>query len=96
MAARYEIDNEVRVTGTFRDGSSAVLDPTNVYVEITEPDGKVTEYTYGVGATITKSSTGIYYVDVTLDKEGRWYVRFHSTGNAVTSGTESFICRSGT
>lgn len=47
--------------------------------------GAVTTYHYGAGGdsdALVRLSTGIYYIDVTVDLPGEWYYGFYSTGNA--------------
>jgi hypothetical protein len=47
-----------------------------------------TTYTYP--AQITKSSTGVYYVDVVPDNEGVWDYRWVGTGDVVAAEEGSF------
>lgn len=76
--AAYDIGNKIRITGTFTDplNASAAVDPDAVYCSVLTPGGVKTDYEYGVDSEITKSSTGIYYVDLPLDENGNWYVRW--------------------
>lgn len=90
---RYEIGALVRLTGTFTDPNNddAAIDPTNVLLDVKEPGKDVTSYTYGVGGTIVKDSTGAYHADISVSTAGRWWYRWYSTGTAQTADEESFI-----
>lgn len=61
------------------DGST--VDPTNVYVQVMDPDDNVDEYQFGVDAEITQVSTGYYkFESVDLDDEGTWHLRWRGVG----------------
>lgn len=47
--------------------------------------GAVSTYTHGVDSEVVKSSTGVYYIDIDLDRGGTWYVRWFSTGTGQAS-----------
>lgn len=74
----YDIGNKIRITGTFTNPLSgdAVVDPVTVYCSVRTPAGETTTYEYGVDTEITKSGTGVYYLDLPLDENGNWYVRW--------------------
>lgn len=78
MATSYDIGNKIRITGTFTDplDSDAAVDPSSVYCSVKTPAEVKTDYQYGVDAEITKSGTGVYYLDLPLDEDGYWYVRW--------------------
>jgi hypothetical protein len=80
----YDVGDGVRATWTARDLAGAVASPTTVVAKLKDPAGTVTT------PTPTQSGTGVYYVDITLNAEGRWYVRFEGTG-AVISAAERQI-----
>lgn len=84
--AKYELGQKVRVTNTFTNplDSDAAVDPDAVYFNVREPSGNITKLTYGVSG-ITKSATGVYYTDISLDMAGKWYVRCWGTGSAQAS-----------
>ena len=76
--ATYDIGNKIRMTGTFTDplDSDAAVDPSSVYCSVRTPSNVTTDYQYGVNANVTKSSTGVYYIDLLLTDDGYWYVRW--------------------
>lgn len=76
--ATYDIGNKIRVTGTFTDplNADAPTDPATVYCSVRSPVGATVKYENGVDSEITKSSTGVYYIDVPLTRNGLWYIRW--------------------
>lgn len=82
----------VTVRGTFTNSTGTVLNPTAVLLDTTEPDGTQTTYTYGVGNTITRPSTGIYEANLdTTSKRGLWLYTWYSTGaGQADSGEKEF------
>ena len=94
MANTYYVDQLVTITGTFKDVSAVVQDPTAVFCQYREPNGTITTLTYGVDAALKKSSTGVYYVDVDADAVGRWQYRFYSTGTGQAAGEGEMIIES--
>lgn len=74
----YGIGNQIRITGTFTNplNDDAVIDPDTVYCAVRSPASGTVSYQHGVGSEITKSSTGVYYIDVPLSRVGSWYIRW--------------------
>jgi len=64
--------------------SSSLTDPSTVTLKVEDPSGNIDTYTYAL-AEITKSSTGNYYKDVTVDEEGTWKYRWAGTGTVVAA-----------
>jgi hypothetical protein len=64
--------------------SSVLTDPTTITLKIEDPSGNIDTYTYS-GAHITKSGTGDYYKNVSLDEEGSWKWRWVGTGTVESS-----------
>jgi hypothetical protein len=62
--------------------ASVLTDPTTVSLIVTTPAGVATTYTYA-GATITKTSTGIYTKDVACSEDGLWSYEWVGTGTAA-------------
>ena len=75
-----------RLTFTFRDGASppALTDPDSIALIIREPDGVETSTT---DASMNNSSTGIWYYDFAVTKEGRHTV-FCDGDGAVDAATQ--------
>ena len=87
----YDKGDLVRVKATFTV-SSVVTDPTTVTLKVKDPDGTITTYTYA-GGTVTKTSTGLYYKDVSVSNDGVWYYRFEGTGACQSAAEAQFKVR---
>lgn len=81
MADRFVVGDTVTLTNTFKVSGTAT-DPTAVSLVVTDPAGTATTYTYA-GATITKSSTGVYTKNITASTAGRWSYAWTGTGTAA-------------
>ena len=89
-ADAYDVGDAARLSAAFRaatityasgvpSSTLALADPTTVTLELTTPAGTTTTYTYA-GAGIIKSSTGVYYRDVTWTEAGEWRAKWAGTG----------------
>lgn len=89
---KYAEGQIVTVTGTFKNSSLVLTDPSVVLLTVKTPDEVETTYTYLVGAQISKTSTGIYTSDLdTTGKRGLWIYTWWSTGtNQADSGEQEF------
>lgn len=88
MANSYHVNQTIRVTGTFTVNGVAT-DPTTVTVKVSKPDGVQTSYTYALGE-VTKSSTGVYYRDISLTMKGKWIYRLEGTG-VCAAAVEQYV-----
>lgn len=79
----YQTGDVARITGTFRNDSEAVADPSTLTFTFRAPDGTETTYTYGIDSELVKSSTGVYIVDLELSAAGRWAWKWQATGTAA-------------
>lgn len=85
----YTVGTQIRLTATFSDANTTPADPTVVTCEVQcRPDADGTIYSYP--ATISKSGTGVYYVDVTPTREAIWDYRWVGTGTVAAAGEGSF------
>jgi hypothetical protein len=75
------------LTNTFRVAGVAT-DPTTITLVVTDPLGAATTYTYA-GATITRTSAGLYTKDIPCTDVGTWSYEWTGTGAAsdVDGGT---------
>jgi len=94
----YDVKDIVRVTGKFStaSGSTAYKDPSKVYFHKETPDGTVTTYTVtppSTSATIIRSTTGEFYVDILTTSSGRYEYRWTSTGTLAASQEGGFLVR---
>lgn len=83
MAFEYDLNDTWTPTVTFTV-NGAVTDPTTVTLTIIPPDKVEATYTYA-GATITKSSTGVYTKSIPLTQRGVWYCKYVGTGACAAS-----------
>ncbi len=89
----YDKGDKVRITGTFTNASGTYIDPSNVYAQTITPAGVHTDYTYPT--TISRSSSGIYCLDVSIDQIGQWYYRVHASGVGQSAAEGSFTVKRG-
>ncbi len=87
----YELNDVPRFTGTFKNASNVLTDPTAVTFTYTKPDSTSTTLTYGVDGALVKSSTGVYYVDLTLNATGRWQLVWRGTGTVADSDETDIV-----
>lgn len=79
--ASYQLNDTPKITCTFTvDGTNT--DPTTVTLEVKDPAGTKTTYTYAAGQ-ITKSAAGLYYKYITLNLAGTWWYRWTGTGTVA-------------
>ena len=86
---KADIGDLVRSTCTFKSrATEAVADPTAISVTVTNPAGTAVTVTYGGSGSgqvsaISKTSTGIYYVEITINAAGDWTSKWLGTGDVV-------------
>lgn len=71
----FDYGEVVRARNTYTDPTSgAVTDPLTLSVSIRNPSGTITTYVYGTDAQLSKISTGVYQVLITMAQTGtyRW------------------------
>jgi len=75
------LGGEVRVTGEVTDTESTLsIDPDVVLGWTRDPDGNVTEYTYGTDGEVARIVAGRYRLTFLPDEAGMWYAGLYSTG----------------
>jgi len=87
----YDIGDTIRLRATFTI-SGAATDPTTITLKVKNNSGTTSTYTYA-GGTVSKTSTGIYYKDISLTNDGVWYYRFEGTGAVAAASEGQFIVR---
>ena len=75
----FSLGSQVDLPVSFSVAGSAV-DPTAVTLQIRDPDGTVTTYTYALGG-VTKLATGSYTRPLTLNVSGKWWYRYTGSGS---------------
>ena len=99
MGSTYDRGDIVRITGTFTDTGGTVGDPTTVHFLYDTPTSTApttatrTSTASGAVGGITKSSTGVYYYDISSTGQGLYETRFTSTGALAASGESWFSVR---
>jgi hypothetical protein len=81
----YDIGDQVRITTTFTNLAGAVADPTVITCVVKSPLGTSTTYTYGTDAELTRTSTGIYNLDLSIVDAGTYKYKFAGIGALVTA-----------
>jgi hypothetical protein len=95
MAKEYDKGDLVRCSGTFKDSSNELIDPTVVKFDFTAPGEDAVTYTYATDLQLVKDSTGLYHVDVDAAMAGTWFYRFYSTGTGQAADEGSFVVKRG-
>lgn len=84
--ARYVVNQELRLTATFRNEAGALADPTTVIFKVADNEGNVTEY-----ESPLQDSVGVYHQDILLTSGGGgWTCRAEGTGSVVGANEMSF------
>ena len=83
----YDKGDSAVLTVTFRTADGALTDPAIVKFRAVDPDGLITNWTYGVDAQVTKSSTGVYVATLLLPVVGVWGYHWTTEAGSVESGT---------
>ena len=86
MAEKFILGTKATVTCSFKV-AGVLTNPSSVQVRVLNPDGIETTPTPGL------ISTGIWGVDVVLDVEGEWQVRFQGTGAVQVAAETTLVVR---
>jgi len=82
----WDRGDSVRLTANFRDYAGALADPTQVFFKYMQPDSATPiVLEEGVDAALVKTSTGIFYVNLSVAIEGIWRWRFEGIGVVVAA-----------
>ncbi len=79
----------VRISAVF-SSLGANVDPDSVIVQVKDPKGDVSTFTFGTDASVKRDDLGQYHFDVDCAMEGQYYYRFHSTGQGQASEEGKF------
>jgi hypothetical protein len=82
----YTVGTKVTMTGTFRDVSGALVDPTTVTAMVNLPDGSVVD----ISSTLINVSVGVYTVTYVPTQAGGHDYRIQGTGNCQVASDGSF------
>ena len=87
---QYLLGNTTQINVSITNAlTNALVDPSSLTLIVDAPTG-ITTYTYGIGATIVKSSVGQYYANIVLNVSGTWLFRW-AAGGTNPGATESTI-----
>lgn len=73
-------------------GVAQPTDPSEVVVRVKPPNAAAVVYRFSLDE-VEKEETGVYHLDVSLDRSGVWYVRGEGTGAVEAAKTETFRVR---
>jgi len=85
--ATYDIGTDIQMTGTFRDLTGALADPSTVTAKLIDPTGSETTL------SPSKVSTGVYNATFTPSLSGWHYYRFAGTGSVTAAGEGAFYVK---
>lgn len=91
MANHYDVGDVVRLAGAFTVGG-ADADPTAVTLEVLDPSGNQSSYTWAAGQVV-RQAAGRFYYDLAVDEAGLWRYRWEGTGAVVSAGEGHFYVR---
>lgn len=86
----YNVGQMVRITGTWKDNTGALIDPQTVAFSILLPDGSLVTKTYLTDNEVAKDSVGIYHMDYTIVQDGRHWYSALSTGSGASFEETAF------
>ena len=92
---QYDVGDVVRMRGSFTNSAGTAVDPSSVTLQHRQFLADPLSYTtvvYGVGS-ITRVSTGEYYLDVPTNTDGEWRYRWNGLGANAAAVEESFKVR---
>lgn len=87
----YDIGDTVRSTCTFTNLSAAATDPTTVTVKYLSSDGTLTSKVYLSDVEVVRSGAGVFYIDIAVNRSGRWYVKWFGTGTVAAATPDEVL-----
>lgn len=91
LANSYPLGQPVRCSVAFTNTSDVATDPTTTIFRLKEPDGTLTTLTYPTDATVVRTGTGAFYVDIEPDQAGLHYYEFDGTGECEAADPGKFF-----
>lgn len=80
------INATIRFNASFKDSDGVAFDPDTLTAKILSPTSETTLFTYPSDTGISKTDTGVYYLDYAPTEAGRWHIRW-----AATEGEDTII-----
>jgi hypothetical protein len=84
----YDYLDRIRISVTFTTVAGVAVDPVTVRARYMVPSGTITVLTFGVDAAVIRTGAGLYYTDIDIDEEGRYYYRWEGTGAGAQGAAE--------
>jgi hypothetical protein len=75
----YPVGTEIEILGVFKLPVGTKVDPTDVHLQIRNPQGQVTYARYSL-ETVSRRSVGEFFANQLLNLPGDWSYRFTGTG----------------
>ncbi len=88
MSTTADKGDLAKVTGTFKNSSGTLIDPTTVMLKYRTPSGTKTTLTYITNPEINRTSTGIYYAEISMSESGTWFFKYQSTGTGQAASSD--------
>jgi len=82
------VGNQVKLTGTFRNASGVLFDPTDLRIQLRYPSGAIGSVN---SADINHESVGVFSTVIGVDFAGDWHYRFSCTLPVKCSSAAEFI-----
>lgn len=86
----YDVGDLLPITITFTTSTGQAVNPSTVSFQYSKPDGTEVTKTYPGDTEITRTSTGVYTMSLSIDTAGPWYYRWFSTGTGQAAQRGSF------
>ena len=88
----YQPGNMVTMSVAFTNNATppAAVDPTNIMLRVTDPNGVETDYTYAL-ALVIKNSVGNYSKQLEVLTQGYWNYRWEGTGVVIAASETRFL-----
>lgn len=92
-AGPYTVDQLVAITASFATPATAnppntPIDPTQVFMKITAPDGQITDLT----SAVIKVAVGNYLVNFLVQEVGTYQYEWIGIGAVQAAGVGRFLC----
>jgi hypothetical protein len=86
----YEIGQTVILRVAFKNQAGVAADPTTLKVEIKDPLGQETEFTFGTDAEVIKDSVGNYHIARDPEIQGVYVAKWRGTGANKGAARDQF------
>ncbi len=81
--ASFPVGSQLTLKAVFRTAEGEAANPSTVTMDLKDPAGVVTTYSYLTDNELTRTSTGHYEFLLVFDTAGTWYARWNGTGSLI-------------